>query len=118
MRTNKLFTKDQIFENIKRQDWQNFMVKHIDYLARPSIQHKNSAIIEEFLSNHLRHLEEETIVFNTIKCKITQLMTECYIPSQQMYHKGPFTHFENKKALVEDQVIVIHEPGIKQDITS
>lgn len=65
--------------NSLEDDWQNFFVKHLDYISHPSIMKKNSLILENFVQTELPELmkasEEE---FEDIQAKIKILLDDSY----------------------------------------
>ena len=58
--------------------WQNFFVKHIDYIAQPSIKVKNKEILAFFSENYFTQIEQNHELFSEIKDKIMILLKECY----------------------------------------
>jgi len=68
----------QKFEEKSSENWSNFFVKHIDYLANPSILMKNFAVVETFLSTWLPELNEDGVNIREIKEKIELLHKKCY----------------------------------------
>lgn len=67
-------TKCWNFDNWGKNLWQNFFVKHCDYIANPSIKIKNRVICNFFLGNFIPPLDKSTMVFDTIKMKINNLI--------------------------------------------
>ena len=70
-------------------NWQNLVVKHIDYLSRLDVKNKNGSIIDVFDTNLLKYLKQaDKSIFEIIKNKIKELATESYQPKQEQSNKA------------------------------
>jgi len=57
-------------------------VKHLDYIANPSIQIKNKEILAFYTEYYLPIIREDEELFKRIKNKIELLLKDCYEVTQ------------------------------------
>ena len=65
-----------------RENWENFIVKNIDYIANPTIEVKNLEICSYFIDYIIPALRQDNLLLKNIKKKIEILNSECYCPEQ------------------------------------
>ena len=109
---------------IAEESWQNFFVKHIDYISNNSIEYKNQIIITAFLNNNLyAFASNNTLCLKALQAKIRELMNECY-GNQEL--KGLYDRttveetnefFDEAAKGLDDKDFYVHEEGMEVDIS-
>ena len=59
---------------------ENFFVKHLDYIANPTIEVKCIEIVSYFTEYIMPRIGKNEQLFQNIKKKIEKLNVECYFP--------------------------------------
>ena len=60
-------------------EWENFFVKHLDYIANPTIEVKNKEICAFFVDYIIPFVILDKTLFENIKEKISKLNADCYL---------------------------------------
>ena len=66
------------FGNEGKELWENLFVKHLDYIAQPSIEIKNKEILAFFVEYYIPLIRADSQLFSKVKNKVTTLLKECY----------------------------------------
>lgn len=92
---------------VHSDEFSTFVAQQVDYLANPSIKHKNDNVFAAFLQNVMPELECGEVLGEVLK-KIEILLNECYQLTTIEFDESITRYFTKEALNTQNKEIFIH----------